>query len=251
MLTVQPAHYSVSTQSAIQCRVPQTCHPHVTHAAAAAVCFEQYFGTDASECGGPFCEKMVITLQGIAFYADYAYSYWGMAETDGDCDYVYPYRIAGRSGKDAATGNGAPTNSTATDAASDANRHSTRDRARRAPDRAPVATGRDHHKRDNRRRKPAQKKQALQVGAAHHKYDLSIPDSTKVVAGDATIITGVVTSFTGPMQEKWESGTFEYVPYFDVIDNPDDVAAAGIDSTYPWIRDKAYKFTFFRQAAPY
>jgi hypothetical protein len=47
----------------------------------------------------------------------------------------------------------------------------------------------------------------------------------------------------GPRKDKWDSGVFEYVTAFD-----DDGAEDGaVDHGLPWVRDKTYKFTFYRR----
>ena len=63
-----------------------------------------WFGPESEACGGPLCDRMVMSLQGSAYYVDYAYTYWGMAETDINCYYVYGGAVprVGRAADDAA-----------------------------------------------------------------------------------------------------------------------------------------------------
>lgn len=51
---------------------------------AAAAATVQYMGPDSDNCGGPFCDRMVMTLQGTLYYLYYVYSYWGEAFTEND-----------------------------------------------------------------------------------------------------------------------------------------------------------------------
>lgn len=68
-------------------------------AAAADVvcCCLQYFGGDASECGFPSCERMILTMQGSYYEVANAYSHWGPtnvndATAPGNCQTAWANR---------------------------------------------------------------------------------------------------------------------------------------------------------------
>jgi hypothetical protein len=79
-------------------------------------------------------------------------------------------------------------------------------------------------------------------GEQHH--------TSTVYGGTAYVINGVVTAMVGPKKEKWENGLFEYVVQFTLDPiafpgNPPGVVT-NMDASIPWVRDKTYKFTFYK-----
>ena len=183
-----------------------------------------YFGPEADECGGPLCDRLVMSLQGTMYYADYVYTYWGMAVTDGDCYYNYP------GGPDRAI----EPNGTRTGKPQSPRRQST--------------TGNNPAKGPGRRNRGPGKSRPVKGPGARLAYNQYTEDPNReVYYGDASIIMGIVSAMAGQRKDRWEEGVFEYVPYYSFY----DVVTEGIDSSYPWIRDKTYQMTFFRHADKY
>lgn len=69
-----------------------------------------------------------------------------------------------------------------------------------------------------------------------------------MTSSDMLCNASLVLLSTGPKRERWESGVFEYVANYDEWDIVDDT---GIVAKAPWVRDKTYKFTFFKQRELY
>lgn len=166
---------------------------------------------------------MVMTLEGTAYYLDYAYSYWGDTYTEGGdyCGYTYPPddRVAGaRDG----------TNGTRT---------AVKDRASRKAARAPGASQpRSATNKHAARRHPNRAAQPVANNMAgsqnyRHGNDVHATMEKVVFYGDAVVFSGAVTTLAGPAKEKWDWGKFEFVPYFG--DYGDWGIDDGLDATYP------------------
>jgi hypothetical protein len=86
-------------------------------------------------------------------------------------------------------------------------------------------------------------------GHGHDKY-YYISNTRSVYMGKATIIMGVINGMAGQHKEKWDEGVFEYVPYFEPLPGYDPIPPADvtINPSYPWVRDRTYKLTFYRGA---
>jgi hypothetical protein len=177
--------------------------------AANAIC---YFGVDAQECGGPFCERMVMSLEGYVYGVGTVYTYWGETDTtQPGCDVI----------------TFAPNN------------------IRAGARKAPQST--DRKVADNTKAAPAKPAAASSDASAQY-YDGGHYEDRNVFSGRAAVINGVVTTMAGPRKEKWDSGVFEFVVAY-IQAGPD--AVTGLDPNVPWVRDKAYKFTFYKQAHGY
>jgi len=170
-----------------------------------------YFGPEADTCGGPLCDRFVLSLQGTVYRADTAYSYWGASLTDADC--------ANPGGLTALVPNG--TEPRIADA---------RTRKGSRPARSARIS-----------RQPAE----LQYDTYGHGDHMEDRD---VYSGEAVIIMGIVTSMAGQKKDKWDEGVFEYVLYFDPAAQP---VTTGLDGSIPWVRDKTYKLTFYKQGNKY
>lgn len=174
---------------------------------ASAIC---YFGVDSQECGGPLCERMVMSLEGYVYFVTTVYSYWAATDTTPTdaCDVVNG--IAG------------------------VNRRANNAQA------APQPT--DRKVADNSK---AAKPAGASSDASAQYYEGGHYENRPVFQGEAAVINGVVTTMAGPRKEKWDSGVFEFVVGYDqTVTN----AVTAIDANIPWVRDKAYKFTFYKQA---
>jgi len=180
---------------------------------ASAIC---YFGADSQECGGPFCDRMVVTLEGAIYWVDKVYSYYTETTTDTDQCPDFTEGIGRR-----------------------------RMNQKKAPE------------------EPAQAKQpAKPAGTAHTAADASVQynynhyeephHTTTVYGGGAVVINGAVTAMVGPKKEMWENGLFEYVFQFilDTTTYPNGVVT-NIVASIPWVRDKTYKFTFYKSQGYY
>jgi hypothetical protein len=74
-----------------------------------------------------------------------------------------------------------------------------------------------------------------------------------VYVGSAFVVKGIVTAMSGPRDEVWDDGVFEYGFGFVTL-NPGVAptpptplpAGTGVDPSIPFIRDKAYSFTFYK-----
>lgn len=184
----------------------------------------QYFGADSQDCGGPFCERMVMSLEGNIYGVGPVYSYWGETVTsDGTTcdDLVGEFRRGKSQGNRKQDGD-----AKAPSAASGAPK--------------PAVT------------KPAAASIASDVSAQHY-HDEGHYENRAVYGGSAYVINGIVDAMAGPRREKWDSGVFEFVLSFvqnrvTVGDNTVLAPAitTALDSNTPWVRDKAYKFTFYR-----
>jgi hypothetical protein len=173
---------------------------------ATAVC---YFGADSQACGGPFCERMVMSLEGNIYTVSDVYSYWGETKNAaGTCEdgFIDEFRMNADSRE-------APT----------------------AAKEAPKAAT-----------KPAAASIASDASPKYY-HDEGHYENRAVYGGTALVINGIVTSMAGPRREKWDSGVFEFVASY-TQENSDPIATA-LDSNTPWVRDKAYKFTFFKQSS--
>lgn len=196
--------------------VLQGLHKKLTCRCRCCFCPLQYFGADSQDCGGPFCDRMVVTLDGAIYWVDKVYSYYTATTTD-------------------------------------------------TPDCADLTEGIGNRRMRNQKMRnqktaaqdPAQAKQPAQKAAkpAAHTADASVqnnynhydePHHTNTVyQGGAVVINGVVTAMVGPKKEKWENGLFEYIFQF-VLDDTNGGVATNIDASIPWVRDKTYKFTFYK-----
>lgn len=171
--------------------VLQGLHKKLTCRCRCCFCPLQYFGADSQDCGGPFCDRMVVTLDGAIYWVDKVYSYYTATSTD-------------------------------------------------TPLCAALTAGIGNNRMSN------------QKTAAHTAADASVqynhydePHHTNTVyQGGAVVINGVVTAMVGPKKEKWENGLFEYIFQF-VLDTANGVAT-DINASIPWVRDKTYKFTFYK-----
>lgn len=200
-----------------------------------------YLGADSETCGGPLCERMVMSMQGTVYRANQAYSHWSSTKT---ATHALCANVNG------------PTDENFGNADNPGNAP-----GRVADQGAAIAP------------KPLNAPHAMQAGAAsagaqlqysghgHSGYYDSDSTNRAVFRGPATIIMGIINGMAGQHKEKWDEGVFEYVPYF-LPDAP--VPANGnipavpagnpmttpvsIDASYPWVRDKAYKITFYRGA---
>lgn len=205
-----------------------------------------YLGADSETCGGPLCDRMVMSMQGTVYRASQAYSHWSSTTTatnalcvsvNGPID--YNFAKPGIPGTAGLPGGTVPP-------------------GRQADFAAPASAM--HYPQVN----PAAA--SLQYNGHNGYYD-NDSSNRAVFRGAATIIMGIINGMAGQHKEKWDEGVFEYVPYF----LPDVAAAAipatattpaipavlagnpmatpvSIDASYPWVRDKTYKITFYRGA---
>jgi hypothetical protein len=86
--------------------------------------------------------------------------------------------------------------------------------------------------------------------SAQYYHDEGRYENRVVYSGSAIVINGIVNSIAGPRREKWDSGVFEYVLQYEqeLGANGAPVPVTALDANTPWIRDKAYKFTFYKQS---
>lgn len=186
------------------------------YGSASAIC---YFGADSQECGGPFCDRMVMTLEGALYFVDTVYSYSTPTTTaTGLCTSfnfpgIQPRLIGG--GREAAPD---------------------QKQAQPAPTQQPAGTAR------------TASDASVQYNYGH--YEGEQHHTSTVYGGTAYVINGVVTAMVGPKKEKWENGLFEYVVQFTLDPiafpgNPPGVVT-NMDASIPWVRDKTYKFTFYK-----
>ena len=174
-----------------------------------------YLGPESEACGGPLCDRMVMSMQGTAYRALTAYSHWGPSATqDPSC-----FEAWGPDGPRFAAGGRA--NGTGIAA-----RRNTRG-IRRSVARTPTAE--------------------LQYngGGYYNGHDANEQD---VFSGEATIFIGIITSMAGQRKDKWEEGVFEYVPFFELAAGTQPITT-GLDASVPWVRDKTYKFTFLKHVS--
>jgi hypothetical protein len=84
---------------------------------------------------------------------------------------------------------------------------------------------------------------------AQYYHDEGRYENRVVYSGSAIVINGIVKSIAGPSRERWDSGVFEYVLLFeqDLVNNV-PVTVTALDPNTPWIQDKAYKFTLYKQS---
>lgn len=140
-----------------------------------------YLGADSESCGGPLCDRMVMSMQGTVYTATSAYSHWGASSTmtgtlctavsgpidlnnPGD-DTEPPGRLESTKKQPAAAG---------------------------VPKAGPVATAAE-----------------LQYsGHGHDNYGYD-SNTRSVYRGTATIIMGVINGMAGQHKEKWDEGVFE------------------------------------------
>jgi len=182
-----------------------------------------YLGPESETCGGPLCDRMVMSMQGTAYRALTAYSHWGPSDTqDPTCFETNgpdgPLRVAAPDGgRQGVNGSTAP----ATRKNSRAIRRGTR-----TVSRAPTAE--------------------LQYNSGGGYYNGHDNNEQDVFSGEATIFMGIITSLAGQRKEKWEEGVFEYVPYFQVNTAITQPITTGLDASVPWVRDKTYKLTFYK-----
>lgn len=177
-----------------------------------------YLGADSEACGGPLCDRMVMSMQGTVYTATNAYSHWGASSTitgalctavSGPIDLNNPVSATLPPGRAEALNKPAV-----------AVRHE-----------GPVST-------------------AAELQYSGHSHDNYGYDSStrSVYRGAATIIMGVINGMAGQHKEKWEEGVFEYVPYYAPVGGVPISPPVAIDPSYPWVRDKTYKLTFYRGA---
>lgn len=76
-------------------------------------------------------------------------------------------------------------------------------------------------------------------------HDPLLDTNRDVYTSDAVMISGIVTSTAGGHSDDWAGGCFEYVVSFS---NPTAVTD-GLDPSLPWVRDKSYKFTFYKRSS--
>jgi hypothetical protein len=84
-------------------------------------------------------------------------------------------------------------------------------------------------------------------------YEGGDHQTQNVYGGTAWVINGAVTAMVGPKKDHWENGLFEYVVQFtvDTTAYPPNGVVTSIDASIPWVRDKTYKFTFYKSQGYY
>lgn len=198
-----------------------------------AACPLQYFGAD-SHCGGPLCERMVMSLDGHVYDVADAYSHWAPVATGcqvpGEPNILFPgfprgpranaprqSREADKAKPDGASSPGKAAWRKFLDHQAGRRSNSTRahlptpDLHEKLLARSPWAARRKHQKA------PAAQPGGMPAGAvprpsaeqaSTQNYD-SGDDNRPALRGSAAVINGIVSSMAGPQKEKWDSGVFE------------------------------------------
>lgn len=78
--------------------------------------------------------------------------------------------------------------------------------------------------------------------------------NSQVYVGTALVVKGIINAMSGPRDEVWDDGMFEYVMSFSTLDlrpggdpaGPPTPLVGVVDPQVPWIQDKTYSFTFYK-----
>jgi hypothetical protein len=161
---------------------------------------------------------MVVTLEGAVYYVESVYSYYTATGTNIDECTTTPI-LPSFSGFFPGT----PVRDVPDQA--------------RAPDAVPF--------------KPVAKAASGDAGASiqYSHYEGGDHHTNNVYRGNAWVINGAVTAMVGPKKDHWENGLFEYVIQFTTPVGAQPVS--DIAASIPWIRDKTYKFTFYKSQGYY
>jgi hypothetical protein len=179
-----------------------------------------YFSSEADQCGGPLCDKAMLSLQGTVHIIDAAYSFWGESNSnqDASCAAIWQNnRMAQRHG-----------NATADDAVQRAKLVRNR--------RGTLSLGR-----------PAARSRMNAVAAGYH-HGAANQD---VYVGESSTINGMITAVAGPRKDKLVEGAFEYTPYFGLDTTAGANPVGAIDASKPWVRDYTLQITFYRHQDQY
>lgn len=179
-----------------------------------------YFNSDTEQCGGPLCDKSMLSLQGTLHSINAAYSFWGQSNTNQDagCTANWPNGRLAQRGR----------NATADEAAQRAKFIRSR--------RGTLSLG-----------KPAARSRVNAAAAGYHNGAAD----QDVYVGAALVINGMITAVAGPRKDKFAEGAFEYTPYSELDTTAGANPVGAIDASKPWVRDNTLQITFYRHQDQY